>query len=125
PTRQEQCDILIADGKGIGEMLKNAKETVQQAMKLAFDQRTVDVFEDWRTKEGAEFGLGNIQAELEVLLKIIEAVSRRFIDFLSMAQQRREVAVTNYHFLEIADHLVNSCDPQSPDKLEKLMSGIL
>jgi len=125
PTRKEQCDTLIADGKGIGEMLQNAKETVQEAMKIAFDVRTYDLFEDWREKEKAEIGLGNIQAELEVLLKIIESVSRRFIDFLSVAQQRRDVEITSYKFLEIADHLVAACDPQSADQLEKFMASII
>lgn len=125
PTRQEQCDILIADGKGISDSLTNAKETVQQAMKLAFDQRTADDFEKWQAKEGAEFCLGNIQSELEVLLKLIESVSRRFIEFLSIAQEQRDVDITNFRFLEIADNLVKTCNTQSVDKLEKLMSDIL
>lgn len=125
PTRKEQCEALIADGKGIGEMLQKAKETVQQARNIAFDARTLDAFEEWQAKAKADIGIGNIQAELDLLLKIIESVSRHFIDFLSIAQQRRDVEVTNYHFLEIADHLVASCSPHSPKELEKLMSEII
>lgn len=125
PTRKEQCEILIADGDAIGEDLKTSKLTVQEAMKLAFDERTFDAFEEWNAKAKADFSLGNIQAELEVLLKIIETISRRFIDFLKVAQEQKDVSVTEIHFLDIADKFVLDCDERSSDRLESFLSSIL
>lgn len=127
PTRQEQTQLLVADGEGIGAMLANAKAIVREAMAIAFDDRTYDEFQKWQLSDGSTSGLelGNIQAELETLLRTVEAVARRFTEFLELAQQRRDVMVSEHHFLEMADRLVPACTPQSGQELEVFIAGIL
>ncbi|GFO59097.1 hypothetical protein GMST_14220 [Geomonas silvestris] len=100
PTRKEQCEILIADAKSISQNLRNAQES-------------------------PGFELGNLQAELETLLKIIESVTRRFVEFLEIAQMHSGVIATSYSFLELADHLVYNYTPSSSEHLELLMANIL
>lgn len=125
PTRKEQCDILIADAKSISQNLRNAKETVQKAMDIAFSERTFTAFEEWSAQAEPAFELGNLQAELETLLRIIESVTRRFVEFLDVAQKHRDVIATNYSFLQIADNLVFNHPPASSDHLQILMSSII
>lgn len=127
PTRQEQTQLLVADGEGIGAMLANAKSIVREAMAIAFDDRTYEEFQKWQLGDGATSGLelGNVQAELETLLRTVEAVARRFTEFLEQAQQRRDVMVSEHHFLEMADRLVPSCTSQSGQELETFIAGIL
>ena len=125
PTRKEQCDILIADAKSISQNLRNAKETVQKAMGIAFSERIFTAFKEWSAQNSPAFELGNLQAELETLLRIIESVTRKFVEFLEVAQRHRDVAATNYSFLEIADHLVFNYTPASPNYLQVLMANIM
>lgn len=125
PTRKEQCDILIADAKSISQNLRNAKETVQKAMDIAFSERTFTAFEEWSALAAPAFELGNLQAELETLLRIIESVTRRFVEFLEVAQRHRDVIATNYSFLKIADNLVFNYTPASSNHLQVLMANII
>jgi hypothetical protein len=125
PTRQEQRSILVADGQGIGTMLVNAKSTVREAMAFAFNERTFDDFENWKEREGSDLELGNIQAELETLLRIVEAVSRKFTEFLDTAQQRQDVMITEYHFLGMVDNIVPACNQHTRERLESLIAEII
>jgi hypothetical protein len=125
PTRAEQCDILIADGKSISDNLRNTREIVQKAMEMALDNRTINQFQEWAEREKPEFELGNIQAELETLVQSVEAVSRRFIEFLDVAQQKRDVVPSQHRFLEIAGSLVLQCKPGMTRQLEAFLEGVI
>jgi len=125
PTRQEQSDLLISDGKGIGEMLNNAKEIVKNAMNIAFEINTCEEFERWQLKEKSDLSIGNIQAELETLLRVVEAVTRKFTEFIMVAQHRRDVATSERRFLRMVDQLVPSCTSHSANKMERFMESIL
>lgn len=125
PTRQEQCDILVSDGIGISEMLHNTMETIRKAVSIAYSSSTIESFAEWSEVEGPDFDLGNIQAELEVLLQMAESVSRRFMEFLQIAQERSNLSPTEHRFLGIADHLVFNGNPHSSQQLEYFLAEVL
>lgn len=125
PTRQEQSTILVADGNGIGTMLEKTKLIVRKAMAIVFDERTIEEFEVWQKREQSNLELGNLQAELETLLRIVETVARKFTEFLDVAQQRRDVMVSELHFLALANNLALGLVPVHRDHLESLMGEIV
>ena len=125
PTRLEQSEILIADGSGIGTMLESTKAIVRKAMGIAFDEKTVEDFQSWKIREQSALEIGNIQAELETLLRIVETVARKFMEFLDMAQQRQDVMFSELHFLDIANNLAMGRVLVSRKQLESLMGEIV
>ncbi len=125
PTREEQGAILVADGPAINENLKKTKETIQSALRIILEQSTMDAFNQWAGRAKAGFELGNLQTELEVLLQTAEVVSRRFIEFLDIAQQRKDIVPSYHQFLDMAERLVFRCDSGSVQRLEHLMRGVM
>jgi len=125
PTREEQGQIFIADGPAINKNLKNTKEIIQRALQSLLEQSTIDAFNRWSAIEKPDFELGNLHTELEILLQSAEAVTRRFIEFLDAAQQRKEVVPSHHQFLEIADHLVFNYKEGTLAHLDGIMRGVV
>lgn len=125
PTREEQGQIFIADGPDINKNLKNTKGIIQRALQSLLEQSTIDAFNRWSVIEKPDFELGNLHTELEILLQSAEAVTRRFIEFLDAAQQRKEVVPSHHQFLEIADYLVFNHKEGTLAHLEGIMRGVV
>lgn len=125
PTRDEQGQILVSDGPAINMNLKNTKEIIQRALQNLLEQSKIEAFNRWSAIEKPDFELGNLHTELEILLQSAEAVTRRFVEFLDVAQQRKEVVPPHYQFLEIADHLVFNCKGGTLDLLEGVMRVVV
>lgn len=125
PALSQLRDMLILEGSRIASALHSAIETVKNAMTLIFDDRTQVAFGEWKSREGAQFQLGNLQAELELVVQTIEKISRKFILFLDQAQRVRYEGAEQIKFLEIADHLVQTCDNYTKDRLDALCADIL
>lgn len=125
PTKEEQGQILIADGPAINNNLKNTKEIIQRALQQLLEQSTMEAFNRWSAVEKPDFNIGNLHTELEILLQSAEAVTRRFIEFLDVAQQRNEVVPSHHQFLEIADYLVFNYKPGSLVQLESILKGLV
>lgn len=125
PTREEQSEILISDGPAINENLKKTKETIQNALRVILEQSTIEAFNLWVFRVKPDFELGNLHAELEVVLQNVEAVTRRFIEFLDVAQQRKDVVPTHYQFLELANKLVFNSDQGTVPQLDSFLRGVV
>lgn len=121
PTREEQGQILVSDGPDINKNLNNTKETIQSALRMILELSTIEAFNQWAVTWKPDFELGNLHTELEVLLQSAEAVTRRFVEFLDIAQQRKEVLPSYHQFLEIADHLVFNYNDGIVPQLESIM----
>jgi len=125
PALSQLRDMLILEGSRIAGALHSAIEVVKNAMTLVFDHRTQVAFDEWKGREGAQFQLGNLQAELELVVQTVEKISRKFIRFLDQAQRVRHEGAEQIKFLDIADHLVRTCNPSTKDRLDALCADIL
>lgn len=124
PTREEQSRMLISDGPAINENLKKTKGTIQNALHAILEQSTIDAFSQWATVAKPDFEIGNLHAELEVLLQSVEAVTRRFVEFLDVAQQLKDVVPSHYQFLEMANRMVSSYDHSTIPLLESFLQSV-
>jgi hypothetical protein len=104
---------------------QNTKEIIQRALQNLLEQSTIEAFSRWSAIEKPDFEIGNLHTELEILLQSAEAVTRRFIEFLDVAQQRKEVVPSHHQFLEIADHLVFSYKAGTLAQLESIIMGVV
>lgn len=125
PTREEQSELLISDGPAINENLKRTKEAIQAALTKIFEKSTIESFEMWKSQKNPDYEVGNLHAEMEVLLQSVEAVARRFVEFLDIAQQRQDVVPSQHSFLEIANSLVSRGDNETISHLETFLKFIV
>lgn len=105
PGLADVRDALIADGGKISASLSDAAQLVQAAMTSLFSEQTEADFHLWRTTRGVTFGLGNLQADLEIVLQSTESLSRRFVEFVKSAQRMQTVRAPMMSFLDMARSL--------------------
>lgn len=113
PSLAELRAVLIAEGASIAESLNAAAATITHAIDLIFSEHTRSRFAQWEPTQvtGQSFYLGNLQADLELVLQNVESLSRRFLLFIEMAQKVRHEGGEAIRFLTIADALVaQRCD---------------
>lgn len=125
PSLSELRSALIGDGGSIAASLAEAAATVGAALDRIFSEQARADFEAWESRGGAGFSLGNLQADLEMVLQNAEALSRRFMRFLEMAQKVRNEGVEPIRFLEIADALVEEGGDASIERCGALLESIL
>lgn len=112
PSLSELRTLLINEGAGIAASLRDAADTITRAMDLIFREDTEETFEHWlQTPAGARLDrdgitLGNLQADLQLVLQHVEALSRRFLEFIEQAQKVRHEGVEPIRFLGIASRLI-------------------
>ncbi|MDP2759256.1 MAG: hypothetical protein Q8O64_02455 [Sideroxyarcus sp.] len=122
PSLTELRTMLISDGASIANSLNAAAATVNQAIELVFSNQ---VRQEWERRPYPGFHLGNLQADLELVLQNVEALSRRFLQFLEMAQRVRNEGNEAIRFLQIADVLVACGDSATIDRTEALLHDLL
>lgn len=105
-SASELRDLLLLEGKNIAESLSVARETIQKAISLIYDDRTRYTFDSLPERDKPTFDLINLQADLAYVLTNTESVSRSFIKFLDKAQTVRNQGAERIKFLDIADHLI-------------------
>lgn len=125
PSLSELRSLLIRDGTGIATSLRDAATTITRAIDLIYRDDISAAFDRWLgTPQGAVMArdgimIGNLQADLELVLQNIEALSRRFIDFIDQAQKVRHEGVEPIPFLEIAAQIVQK---GSEDYIQRVAS---
>ena len=78
----------VAVPDGIASSLRDAKATITRSIDLIYGVSTEENFERWLgTASGATMAcdgitLGNLQADLQLVLQNVEALSRRFSSFI-------------------------------------------
>lgn len=125
PSLAELRSTLIAEGANIAASLNSAVSTISQAIELVFSTHTFDAFNLWLERTNASFYLGNLQADLELVLQNVESLSRRFLLFIGMAQQVRNEGVQAIRFLEIANALVGKGDEGMIRRTESLLRELM
>lgn len=131
PSRSELRTLLITEGDGIASSLHEAASTATKAITLIYEDHTAARYEQWlATPSGAVFArdgvsIGNLQADMKIVLQNIEALSRRFSEFIELAQTVRHEGIEPVPFLEIADHLVKTGNETTIERVESLMLGFL
>lgn len=127
PSLAELRNILIAEGSSIAESLNVAAVTVGHAIDLIFSDRTRAQFNVWTASMGANqnFYLGNLQADLELVLQNVESLSRRFLQFIELAQKVRNEGGQAIRFLTIADALVTRGNSDSIFRVEHLLHDLI
>lgn len=131
PSLSELRTMLIGEGAGIASSLKDAARTVTRAIDLIFRKDTDEAFERWlQSPAGARMArdgitLGNLQADLHLVLQHVEALSRRFLDFIERAQKVRHEGVEPIRFLDIADRLIREGSAERIDRAESLFAEFL
>lgn len=103
PSLTELRNLLIAEGSSIAQSLNAAGTTISQAIELIFSDH---IRSEWDKRPAQGFYLGNLQADLELVLQNVESLSRRFLRFLEMAQRVRNEGIEAIRFIQIADSLV-------------------
>jgi len=124
PTLVDLRDALITDGVKISETLHEASQLVQSAMSLLFAEQTEEAFALWRATRGVTFSLGNLQAEIEIVLQSTESLSRRFIKFVKDAQRAQTVRAPVMRLLDIARSLTARPDGFAA-QVDSAMSDVL
>lgn len=124
PGLADVRDALIADGAKISAALSDAAQLVQSAMTLLFSEQTEADFQLWRTTRGVTFGLGNLQADLEIVLQSAESLSRRFVEFVKGAQRMHTVRAPMMSFLDMARSLTGR-DDGALAQIDAAMSDVL
>lgn len=91
--------LFINEGAGIAASLRDTGDTITRAMDLIYREDTEEAFGHWlQTPAGARLDrdgitLGNLQADLHLVLQHVEALSRRFLEFIEQAQKVRHEGV--------------------------------
>lgn len=131
PSLSELRELLLREGPTIAESLAAATETIRNAIDLIFDARSRKSFAGWAARYQSEvgdnppFSLGNLQADMELVLQNAEALSRRFVRFVDQAQQVRNEGAERIRFLDIADYLVKTAKQGDEARLEALLNHVL
>lgn len=125
PSLSELRELLIREGQNISDSLGDATETIKNAINLIFDERTKGAFLIWAEREKPAFVLGNLQADMELVLQNVESLSRRFVNFVDTAQRVRQNGAERIRFLEMADHLVLNARHEESARLEAFLNRIL
>lgn len=131
PSLSELRELLLREGPIIAESLAAATNIIRNAIDLIFDARSRKSFVGWASRylneigEHPPFSLGNLQADMELVLQNAEALSRRFVRFVDQAQRVRSEGAERIRFLEIADHLVRTAKHGDEYRLEALLKQVL
>lgn len=131
PALTELRSLLLREGEGISRSLKEAKDTISTAMSLIYRDDTERAFERWLdTPEGTRMvregiTLDNLQADLQLVLQNVEALSRRFVSFIEQAQRVRNEGAEPLPFLETANRLIFKGSPDEIERVESLFAGFL
>ncbi|MFL9610979.1 hypothetical protein ACKF11_12910 [Methylobacillus sp. Pita2] len=125
PALSELRELLLREGIVITDSLIAATDTIKSAIELIFDERTRSAFAIWAERERPDFALGNLQADLELVLQNVESLSRRFVNFIDSAQRVRQQGAERIRFIDLADYLVRNAKPEDGKRLELLFNRIL
>lgn len=131
PSLSELRAMLIREGKGIASSLRDAQAMITRAIDLIYLDETDAAYAHWLgTTAGAvmarnEIALGNLQADLQLVLQNVEALSRRFIEFIDHAQKVRNEGVEPIRFINIADSLIRAGSEENIERLESLFNEFL
>ncbi|WP_232246813.1 hypothetical protein [Burkholderia humptydooensis] len=125
PTLADIRDMLVENGSGIADSLRDATDVVKRACTLIFDQRTRDDFDHWASRHGVVYSIGNLQTEVELVMQNVEALSRRFVAFLETAQRARTAGGGGVPFLAVIDGLTSRDSRPDAARLAALLAGIM
>lgn len=125
PSLTELRTLLIAEGASIAKSLSTAAATINQAIDLIFSEHIRSNFDLWAERTNAGFYLGNLQADLELVLQNVESLSRRFLRFLEMAQKVRNEGIEAIRFIQIADFLVTSGNVDTIHRTESILHELM
>lgn len=131
PALSELRALLIGEGQAIASSLQDAGATITRAIDLIYRDTTEAAFDHWLgTASGAVMArdgitLGNLQADLQVVLQSVEALSRRFLDFIDHAQKVRNEGIEPVRFLEIAERIVSNGSEGNIERLESLFAEFM
>ena len=131
PSLSELRSLLLSEGQGIASSLSDAKATITKAIDLVYRDETSAAFEHWlgtasgavMTRDGIT--LGNLQADLQLVLQNVEALSRRFLEFIGQAQKVRNEGIKSIRFLDIADTLIRSGSEENIERFESLFAEFM
>lgn len=110
PSMVDLRNGLIEEGTLISETLHKAKSLVQVAIDSLYHPDTVKAFETWRAANGIQYGLGNLQSEIDTVLQSTDRLSRRFVKFLEASQSTQSVRTPDVQFLDLIDSLTQRSD---------------
>jgi len=125
PTLTELREMLIDDGPGIAEALRDATDVVKKACAKIFDPRTRELFETWKSKNTVSYSMGNLQTEIELVMQNVEVLSRRFVGFLETAQRARSTGGEGIPFLSIVDSMTVPTSVPDLKRLEAILAEIM
>lgn len=125
PTLAELRDMLVEDGTGIAESLRDANEVVKRACGLIFEDRTREAFTHWKARNGVLHSIGNLQTEIELVLQHVEALSRRFVNFLETAQRARASGGEGIPFLSIIEAMTSPSSVPDIKRLEAMLAELM
>lgn len=125
PSLTELRTLLIAEGSSIAKSLSTAAATINHAIDLIFSDHTRDNFYLWAARTNARFYIGNLQADMEMVLQNVESLSRRFLRFLEMAQKVRNEGIEAIRFIQIADSLVFSGNVDTIHRTESILHELM
>lgn len=131
PALTELRSLLLREGEGISRSLKEAKETISAAMALIYLKDTEKAFGHWMaTPEGVRMTtegitLDNLQADLQLVLQNVEALSRRFLSFIEQAQKVRNEGAEPLPFLEMANRVILKGSDDEIARIDSLFAGFL
>uniref|UniRef100_E6QVM6 Uncharacterized protein n=1 Tax=mine drainage metagenome TaxID=410659 RepID=E6QVM6_9ZZZZ len=80
---------------------------------------------EWNKRPFPGFYLGNLQADLELVLQNVESLSRRFVQFLAVAQKVRNEGNETIRFIELADSLVKYGSNVTIDRTESILNELM
>jgi len=122
PSLSELRSILISDGQSIAKSLSDAAETIGHAIEMIFSDH---IQEEWDKRPFPGFHLGNLQADLELVLQNVESLSRRFVVFLASAQKVRNEGIETIKFIELTDALVRFGNKITIERTESILNEVM
>lgn len=122
PSLSELRTILVSEGQSIASSLNAAAETIGRAIEMIFSEH---IQAEWEKRPFPGFHLGNLQADLELVLQNVESLSRRFVQFLNQAQKVRNEGIEAIKFLDLADSLVAHGDETSIELTESVFNEVM
>lgn len=122
PSLTELRTMLVTEGSSIAQSLSAAAATISQAIDLVFSEHIRD---EWEKRPAQDFFLGNLQADLELVLQNVESLSRRFLLFLEKAQKVRNEGIEAIRFIQIADWLVVSGNADTIHRTESILHELM
>lgn len=122
PSLSELRSILISDGQSIAKSLSDAAETIGRAIEMIFSDH---VQAEWNKRPFPGFHLGNLQADLELVLQNVKSLSRRFVQFLAIAQKVRSEGIETIKFIELTDSLVRYGNKITIERTESILNEVM